>query len=82
MKRKLFVALEIQYDELRIFSYVYYVTRGFIDWTLDFNLLTHAFNLAARDFSLLTRGFELVTLVFGLVTRVLIFHVYWGWISK
>ena len=64
MKIKLFVAREIQYFELGIFSfnsYVYYLTRGFI-------ASTRAFNLATRAFSLLTRGFELVT-------RVLLFHV-------
>ena len=56
MKIKLFVAREIQYFELRIFSfssYVYYLTRGFI-------ASTRAFNLATRPFSLLTRRFELV----------------------
>ena len=51
MKAKLFVALEIQYFELKILksfiSYVCYVARGFI--------------ASARAFSLLTRGFELVT---------------------
>ena len=70
MKAKLFVVLELQYFELRIFSfnsYVYYVTRRFIASTRAFNLLTGAFNLAARAFSLQTRGFELVT-------RVLLFH--------
>ena len=57
MKIKLFVAREIQYFEIGIFSfnsYVYYLTRGFI-------ASTRAFNLATRAFSLLTRGFELVT---------------------
>ena len=77
---KLFVALEIQYFELRIFSfnsYVYYVTRGFIASTPAFNLVsrafnspTRAFNLATCAFSLLTRGFELVTRGFELVTRI------------
>ena len=72
MKIKLFVALEIQYFKLSIFSlnmYVYYnITRGFIDSTCAFNLLTRAFNLpidafnfATRTISHLTRGFELVT---------------------
>ena len=56
-------------------SYIYYLTRGFIASTHDFNLLTRAFNLptcafsvptcafnyATHAFSLLTRGFELVT---------------------
>ena len=49
MKIKLFVALEIQYFELRIFSfnsYVNYLTRGFIALTHPFNLPTRAFNLA------------------------------------
>ena len=72
MKIKLFVAREIQYFELGIFSfnsYVYYLTRGFIASTRAFNLLTRAFNLATRAFSLLTREFELVTRGFELVTR-------------
>ena len=71
MKIKLFVALEIQYFELRIFSfnsYVYYLTRGFI-------ASTRAFNLPTRAFSLLTRGFELVSCGFELVTCVLLFHI-------
>ena len=45
MKIKPFVALAIQYFELRIFSfnsYVYYVTSGFIASTRAFNLLTRA----------------------------------------
>ena len=77
MKIKLFVAREIQYFELGIFSfnsYVYYLTRGFIASTRAFNLPTRAFNLATRAFSLLTRRFELVTQGFELVTRVLLFH--------
>ena len=60
---KLFVALEIQHFQLKIFSfnsYVYYVTRGFIATTRAFDLLTRAFNLATRAFSPVTRGFELV----------------------
>ena len=71
MKIKLFIAREIQYFELGIFSfnsYVYYLSRGFIASTLGFNLPTRAFslparafNLATRDFNDLTRGFELVT---------------------
>ena len=78
MKIDLFVAREIQYFELGIFSfssYVCYQTRGFIASTRAFNLLTRAFNLptsafnlATRAFSLLTRGFELVTRGFKLVT--------------
>ena len=42
MKIKLFVAREIQYFELGIFSfnsYVYYLTRGFIASTRAFDLL-------------------------------------------
>ena len=72
MKIKLFVAREIQYFELGIFSfnsYVYYLTRGFIASTRAFNLPTRAFNLATRAFSVLTREFELVTRGFELVTR-------------
>ena len=79
MKTKLFVACEIQYFELRIFSFnscVYYLYRGFIVstrafnlTTRAFNLTTRAFNLATRTFSLLTRGFELITSGFELVTR-------------
>ena len=64
MKIKLFVALEIQYFELRNFSfnlYVYYVTRSFVASTRAFNLPTRALNLATPAFGLLTRGFELVT---------------------
>ena len=78
MKIKLFVAREIQYFELGIFSfnqYVYYLTRGFNLLTCAFNLptcaftlLTRAFNLAARAFSVLTREFELATREFELVT--------------
>ena len=67
MKIKIFVAREIQYFEIGIFSfnsYVYYLTRGFI-------ASNHAFSLPARAFSLLTRGFELVTRGFELVTREL-----------
>ena len=72
MKIKFFVAREIQYFELGIFSlnsYICYLTRGFIASTCAFNLPTRAFNLATRAFSLLTRGFELVTRGFVLVTR-------------
>ena len=75
MKIKLFVAREIHYLKFETFSvnsYVYYLTRGFIAATCDFNLLTPAFNLTTRvlnlssrtfnlAFSLFTRGFELVT---------------------
>ena len=88
MKIKLFVAREIQYFELGIFSfysYVYYLTHGFVASTRASNLLTcafhlptrafglptHAFNLGTRAFSLslLTRKFELVTRRFEFVTR-------------
>ena len=72
MKIKLFVAREIQYFELGIFSfksYVYYVTRGVIASTRGFNLLTRAFSLPTRAFSILTREFELATREFELVTR-------------
>ena len=72
MLQKLFVACEIQYFELVIFSfnsYVYYVTRGFIASTRAFNLVTRAFNLPTRAFSVITRGFELVTRRFECVTR-------------
>ena len=71
MKIKIFVACEIQYFEIGIFSfnsYVYYLTRGFIAPTRAFNLLTRAFNLPTRAFSLLTRGLELVTRGFELIT--------------
>ena len=71
MKMKTFVAHEIQYFEIGIFSFnlfVYYLSCGFIAptrvfnlLTRAFNLLTRAFNLASRAFSLLTRGFKLVT---------------------
>ena len=84
MKIKTFVACEIQYFEIGVFSfnsYVYYLTRGFIDSTRAFNLPTRAFNLATRAFSLLTRAFELVTRRFELVTRVLLFHII-KWLIK
>ena len=88
MKIKFFVAREIQYFELRIFSFKFYLTRGFIASTRAFDLLTRAFNLAARafclqsrefqlitrEFDLITPGFELVTRGFELVTYVLLFH--------
>ena len=64
MKIKLFVAREIQYFELGIFSfnsYVYYLTRGFIASTRAFNLPTRVFGLLTREFELVTSGFELVT---------------------
>ena len=71
MKIKLFVTCEIQYFELRIFSfnsYVYYLGRGFIASTRAFNLLTPEFELVTREFELVTRGFELLTRGFELVT--------------
>ena len=72
MKIKLFVAREIQYFELGIFSFnshVYYLTRGFIASTRAFNLLTHAFNLPTPAFSLPTRAFNLSTRAFSALTR-------------
>ena len=72
MKIKLFVACEIQYFELGIFSfnsYVYYLTRGFIASTRAFNLLTRAFNLPTRAFNLGTCAFILLDCEFELVTR-------------
>ena len=71
-KQYVFVAREIQYFELLIFSfnsYVCYLTRGFIASTRAFNLLTRAFNLPARAFNLATRAFSLLTCRFELVTR-------------
>ena len=78
MKTKPFAALEIQYFELRFFSfksYVHYVTRCFIasthvfnPLTRDFNLSTPAFNRPTRAFSVPTRGFEFVTRGFELIT--------------
>ena len=62
MKIKLFVAREIQYFELGIFSfnwYVYYLTRDFIASTRAFNLPTCTFNLATCAFNV-----QLVLLVF------------------
>ena len=79
MKIKIFVAREIQYFEIGIFSfnlYVYYLTGGFIAPTRAFNLATRAFSLLTREFELVTRGFELVTRGFELVTRVLLFHLF------
>ena len=72
MKIKLFVAREIQYFELGIFSfnsYVCYLTRGFIASTRAFNLLTRAFNLPTRAFSLPTRAFNLASRAFSVLTR-------------
>ena len=64
MKRKIFVAREIQCFEIGIFSfnlYLYFLTRGFIASTRAFNLLSCAFNLPTRAFNLLTRAFILPT---------------------
>ena len=72
MKIKLFVAHEIQYFELGIFSfnsYVYYLTRGFIASTRAFNLPTRAFNLPTRAFRLPNRAFNLATRAFSVLTR-------------
>ena len=72
MKIKLFVAFEIQYFELGIFSfnsYVYYLTRGLIASTRTFNLPARGFSLPTRAFSVLTRGFELLTRRFEFLTR-------------
>ena len=72
IKIKLFVAREIQYFELGIFSfysYVYYLTRGFIASTCPFNLLIRAFSLLTRGFELVSCGFELVSRGFELVAR-------------
>ena len=71
MKVKLFVALEIQHLELRVFPFnlhVYYVARGFIVSTRAFNLLTRAFNFPTRAFNLPTRAFNLPTRAFNLRT--------------
>ena len=67
MKIKLFIAREIQYFALGIFSfdsYVYYLTDGFIASTRPFNLLTWALNLTALAFNLSTRAFNLATRAF------------------
>ena len=64
MNIKIFVAREIQYFEIGIFSfnsYIYYLTRGFIASARAFNLLTRAFNLPTRAFNLATRAFSLLT---------------------
>ena len=53
MEIKLLVVPEIQHFELGVFSfdsYIYYLTRGFIDLTRAFNLLTRAFSLQTCDF--------------------------------
>ena len=72
MKIKLFVAREIEYFELGIFSFnscIYYLTRDFIAWTPAFNLLTCSFNLPTRAFNLETQIFSVLTSEFELVTR-------------
>ena len=69
---KLFVAREIQYFELGIFSfnsYVYYLTCGFIASTRAFNLLTRAYNLPTYAFSLPTSAFNLAARAFSVLTR-------------
>ena len=61
MKIKIFVAREIQYFKIEIFSFnshVYILTRGFIAPTRACNLLTRAFNLLTRAFNLATRAFS------------------------
>ena len=72
MKIKLFVAREIQYFELGIFSfnsYVYYLTRGFITSTRAFYHLTRAFNLPNRAFRLPSRAINLETLALSVLTH-------------
>ena len=72
LKIKLFVAREIQYFELGIFSFdshVYYLTGGFIASIHAFNLLTRALNLPTRAFRLPTRAFNLATRDFSVLTR-------------
>ena len=72
MKIKLFVAREIQYFEVRFFSfnsYIYSLTRGFIASTRVFNLLTRPFNLSTGAFSLPTRALNLASRAFRVVTR-------------
>ena len=72
MKIKFFVAREIQYFKLGIFSfnsYIYHLTRGFIASTRAFNLLNRAFNLLTRAFSLPTHAFNLATRAFSVLTR-------------
>ena len=74
MKIKLFVALETQYFELRIFhfnSYLYSVTCSFITLTRAFNFATRAFNLVTRAFSLLTL---VVEKLFRLIESAVISH--------
>ena len=77
MKIIFFVACEVQYFELGIFSFnscVYYLTRVFIAPTRAYNLPTCAFSLLTLEFELVTLKFELVTRGFEIVTRVLLFH--------
>ena len=86
MKIKLYVAREIQYFELGIFSfssYVYYLTRDFIASARAFNHLIRAFNPPTRVFSppirvfnLVIFAFSLLTRRFELVTRVLLSHLH------
>ena len=72
MKIMLFLAREIQYFELGIFSfdsYVYYLTYGFITSTRGFNLPTHAFSLRTRAFNLATCALSVLSREFELVAR-------------
>ena len=72
MKIKIFVACEIQYFEIGIFSfnsYVYYLTRGFIASTRAFNLPTRAFNLLTCAFNLAAHAFNITTCAFSLLTH-------------
>ena len=72
MKIKIFVSCEIQYFELRIFSfnsYVYYLSRGSVASARAFNLLTRTFNLPACASNLPTRAFNHATCAFSLLTR-------------
>ena len=71
MKIKLFVAREIQYFELGIFSfnsYICYLARGFIALTHDFNLQTRTFNPQIRSLNLPTCAFNLPAPAFNLAT--------------
>ena len=72
MKIKLFVAREIQYSKLGVFSFnlhVYYLTRAFNLPARAFELLPPEFELVTGEFELITRQFELITRGFQLVTR-------------
>ena len=70
MKIKIFVAREIQYFEIGVFSfnsYVYYLARSFIASTRAFNILTRAFNLPTRAFNLPTRVLLILQLVLSIL---------------